>query len=123
MIVTIKEDYDKSQGTDLPMFSRVGKTTVNMYIAFSQAAAANHEEEEYLKANPYSTAQEFRDKRKQRMMRAVDEGGMASLKDARDKILKRNDEGVVGISSVTICVQTLNEIQDYFSDIRNKVAQ
>lgn len=75
-----------------------------MYIAFSQAAAANHEEEEYLKANPYSTAQEFRDKRKQRMMRAVDEGGMASLKDARDKILKRNDEGVVGISSVTICV-------------------
>ena len=35
MIVTVKDDFDKDQGTDLPMFSRVGKTTVSMYIAFS----------------------------------------------------------------------------------------
>jgi hypothetical protein len=35
MIVTVKDDFDKQQGTDLPMFSRSGKTTVTMYIAFS----------------------------------------------------------------------------------------
>ena len=35
MILTVEEDYDKNSGTDLPMFSRVGKTTVSMYIAFS----------------------------------------------------------------------------------------
>lgn len=35
MILTVDEDYDKQHGTDLPMFSRVGKTTVSMYIAFS----------------------------------------------------------------------------------------
>ncbi len=38
MLLTVDEDFDKEQGTDLPMFSRVGKTTVSMYIAFSQAA-------------------------------------------------------------------------------------
>lgn len=118
MIVTVKDDYDKSKGTDLPMFSRVGKTTVNMYIAFSQAAMNNHEEEEYLKANPNSNVQEFRDKKKQRMMRNNDDGGLASLKDQREQLLK-SDETVVGII-FHYCVQTLKEIESYFSDIRNK---
>ena len=49
MIVTVRDDYDKSQGTDLPMFSRSGKTTTSMYIAFSQAAMSKHEEEDWLK--------------------------------------------------------------------------
>jgi hypothetical protein len=49
MIVTVRDDYDKHQGTDLPMFSRSGKTTISQYIAFSQAAHLRHEEEEYLK--------------------------------------------------------------------------
>ena len=29
MILTIKEGYDKSEGTDLPMFSRSGKSTIS----------------------------------------------------------------------------------------------
>jgi hypothetical protein len=38
MILSIKEDFDKEKGSDMPMLSRVGKTTVSMYLAFSQAA-------------------------------------------------------------------------------------
>lgn len=45
MILAIKDAQDKEHGTDLPMFSRVGKTTVSMYIAFSQAAQHKKEEE------------------------------------------------------------------------------
>lgn len=29
MIVTVREGYDKLDGTDLPMFSRSGKSTVS----------------------------------------------------------------------------------------------
>lgn len=29
MILTIKEGYDKKEGTDLPMFSRSGKSTIS----------------------------------------------------------------------------------------------
>ncbi len=36
MILTIKEDYNKFEGTDLPMFSRTGKSTVSQYLQFSQ---------------------------------------------------------------------------------------
>lgn len=78
MIVTVKEDYDKEQGTDLPMFSRVGKTTVSQYIAFSQAATYKHEEEEYLKANPGADLQEYRNKRKNRRFKN-DDGGLGGL--------------------------------------------
>lgn len=35
MLLTVTDDFDKEHGTDLPMLSRVGKTTVSMYIAFS----------------------------------------------------------------------------------------
>ena len=35
MILSIIDDFNKETGTDLPMFSRVGKTTVSMYLAFS----------------------------------------------------------------------------------------
>lgn len=52
MIVTVDEEFDKEQGRDLPMLSRVGKTTVSMYIAFSQAAMTKKEEAEFIKANP-----------------------------------------------------------------------
>ena len=34
MIITLRDDYNKHEGTDLPMFSRGGKSTVNQYIAF-----------------------------------------------------------------------------------------
>ena len=36
MILTIKDDYNKFEGTDLPMFSRTGKSTVSQYLQFSQ---------------------------------------------------------------------------------------
>jgi hypothetical protein len=35
MILTIQDNYDKSDGTKLPMFSRSGKSTVNQYLAFN----------------------------------------------------------------------------------------
>jgi hypothetical protein len=63
MIVTVKEDYDKEKGTDLPMFSRVGKTTVSMYIAFSQAEMNKHEEQEWLKQNPGADINDYRRKK------------------------------------------------------------
>ena len=48
MMITITDKYDKKHGTDLPMFSRVGKTTVSMYIAFSQVAQYKKENPNYL---------------------------------------------------------------------------
>lgn len=41
MILTIKEDYNKFEGTDLPMFSRTGKSTVSQYLQFSQGRKDN----------------------------------------------------------------------------------
>ena len=35
MILTIVDNYDKQQGTNLPMFSRSGKSTINQYLAFN----------------------------------------------------------------------------------------
>ncbi len=61
MIVTVKDDFDKQAGTDLPMFSRAGKTTVSMYIAFSQAAMNKHEEEDWLKQNPGGDIEDYRE--------------------------------------------------------------
>lgn len=93
MIVTVKEDYDKDQGTDLPMFSRVGKTTVSMYIAFSQAAMNKHEEEEWLKRNPLGDINDYRQKKKSNRKKN-DDGGLGALKDQREKLLK-DDQTVV----------------------------
>jgi hypothetical protein len=38
MIVTVGEDesFDKSDGSKLPMFSRTGRGTKNMYLAFQE---------------------------------------------------------------------------------------
>ena len=36
MILTIKPNYNKTQGTDLPMFSRSGKSTTTQHPAFNQ---------------------------------------------------------------------------------------
>jgi hypothetical protein len=35
MIIKVKDNYDKETGADMPMLSRIGKTTVSMYLAFS----------------------------------------------------------------------------------------
>ena len=48
------------------MLSRVGKTTVSMYIAFSQAALNKKQEEEYLKNNPSVDIEEYRATKKSR---------------------------------------------------------
>lgn len=37
MILTI-QDFDKDQGTGLPMFSRAGKSTINQYLAFNSGS-------------------------------------------------------------------------------------
>jgi urease alpha subunit len=80
MIVTVNDDYDKEQGTDLPMFSRVGKTTVSMYIAFSQAAMNKHEEEEYIRQNPGADIEEFRNMKKNKRKKNND-GGLSNLQE------------------------------------------
>ena len=36
MILTVKENYDKYDGTDLPMYSRSGKSTTSQYLQFEQ---------------------------------------------------------------------------------------
>lgn len=41
MILTIKEGYNKHEGTDLPMFSRTGKSTISQYLQFSQHKSPN----------------------------------------------------------------------------------
>ena len=64
MILTVHDDYDKEHGTDMPMLSRVGKTTVSMYIAFSQAAMNKREEEDYLKNNPGADLDNYKLKKK-----------------------------------------------------------
>lgn len=52
MILTIRE-HDKHEGTDLPMFSRTGKSTISQYLQFShhqkkqQPQHTNVVEEEY----------------------------------------------------------------------------
>lgn len=38
MILTIQDNYDKQQGTNLPMFSRSGKSTINQYLAFNSGS-------------------------------------------------------------------------------------
>ena len=95
MIVTVKDDYDKHTGTDLPMFSRSGKTTVSMYIAFSQAAHQRHEEEEYLKQNPGADLDDYRAMKKRERGKAKNnDGGLTSLKETREKLLKSDDHVV-----------------------------
>lgn len=37
MILTVQDNYDKSDGSQLPMFSRSGKSTINQYLAFNQS--------------------------------------------------------------------------------------
>ena len=44
--MTLEKYEDKEKGVDLPMFSRVGKTTVSMYLAFSSAAQQKKQEEQ-----------------------------------------------------------------------------
>ena len=95
MIVTVRDDYDKHQGTDLPMFSRSGKTTISQYIAFSQAAHLRHEEEEYLKQNPGANLEDYRAmKKKDRGKSNNNDGGLTSLKETREKLLKSDDQVV-----------------------------
>lgn len=36
MILNLDDGYDKSEGTNLPMFSRTGKFTISMYMVFNQ---------------------------------------------------------------------------------------
>lgn len=43
MFIMTEEEYDRERGTDMPMLSRIGKNTVCMYAAFSQAAANKKE--------------------------------------------------------------------------------
>lgn len=43
MILTVKDDYNKEEGTGLPMFSRPGKRTVSQYLAFDQVGK-HHDE-------------------------------------------------------------------------------
>jgi hypothetical protein len=37
MILTIDDSYNKNEGTNLPMLSRSGKSTINQYLAFNSA--------------------------------------------------------------------------------------
>ena len=87
-MLTITDEYDKEQGTDLPMFSRVGKTTVSMYIAFSQAALSKKEMEEYLKANPGADPDEYKKNQlKKRKEVASREAGMSDFAMQRQKFM------------------------------------
>jgi hypothetical protein len=72
------------------MFSRSGKTTVNMYIAFSQAAMNKHEEEDWLKQNPGGDIQDYRQMKKNKRLKNND-GGLSSLQEQREKLLKSDD--------------------------------
>jgi len=36
MILTTRDDFDKNEGTNLPMFSRSGKSTVNKFLEFTK---------------------------------------------------------------------------------------
>lgn len=35
MQISLKDDYDKELGKDLPMLSKTGKITIPMYVVFS----------------------------------------------------------------------------------------
>jgi hypothetical protein len=49
MIITLRDGYNKHEGTDLPMFSRGGKSTVNQYIAFQHKTKRDAQDEQDLK--------------------------------------------------------------------------
>jgi len=74
MILTVEDDFDKEHGTDLPMYSRVGKTTVSMYIAFSQAAMSKKEQQEFLKNHPGMEPEEYKELMKKRVQSKFDTG-------------------------------------------------
>jgi hypothetical protein len=42
MILTVRDDYNKNEGVDLPMFSRSGKSTSSYYIAFNTKNKNRH---------------------------------------------------------------------------------
>jgi|LakMenEpi03Aug12_release.lakeMendotaPanAssembly.Ray.scaffolds.fasta_scaffold3561676_1 hypothetical protein len=44
MILTVRDDYNKFEGTDLPMFSRSGRFTSNQYLCFNQKGKGQKEE-------------------------------------------------------------------------------
>lgn len=44
MILSVRDDFDKFQGTDLPMFSRSGRFTSNQYLCFNQKGKGQKEE-------------------------------------------------------------------------------
>jgi len=44
MILTVRDDYDKFEGTDMPMFSRSGRFTKNQYLCFNQKGKERKEE-------------------------------------------------------------------------------
>lgn len=87
MILTVEEDYDKQHGTDLPMFSRVGKTTVSMYIAFSQAAMNKKELDEFLKNNPGADLEEYKKKQALRKKSAKVHDNLDDMAKQRQKFL------------------------------------
>ena len=47
MILTVQQDCDKKQGTNLPMFSRSGKSTTSQYQAFNNARKLFDGEKDY----------------------------------------------------------------------------
>ena len=50
MILTIKENYNKNDGGNLPMFSRSGKSTINQFLAFNSLKKRPLEQVKYDKA-------------------------------------------------------------------------
>lgn len=44
MILTVRDDYNKFEGTDMPMFSRSGRFTSNQYLCFNQKGKDRKEE-------------------------------------------------------------------------------
>ena len=58
MIITVSEEVKRSDGTNLPMFSRAGKTTVSQYLVFSKEnkteyKSKDEEEEDDAVENPF----------------------------------------------------------------------
>ncbi|CDW86902.1 UNKNOWN [Stylonychia lemnae] len=106
MILTVEEDYDKQTGTDLPMFSRVGKTTVSMYIAFSQAAMSKKEMEEFAKHNPGVDIEEYKKSLKSKRASKFD-GGLDDLSKQREKFLQKQ-------------TLTMSDIDKFFQDVKQK---
>eukprot|EP00347_Sterkiella_histriomuscorum_P018469 403345401 len=107
MILTVDEDYDKQHGTDLPMFSRVGKTTVSMYIAFSQAAMNKKEMEEFMKSNPGVDIEEYKKRQLLKKRNPNVHDNMDDLAKQRQKFLLKQ-------------TLTMDDIDKFFLEVKSK---